>query len=567
MKIIGSIKNNGKIFDFSATPETDSEFHENHIYTFSYKKIFIYIDGRISKLSKKVIEISKSYESIEEKIAYLYSINFSLESHIFGSFNIFLYDFNEKSFKAIRDTRGTRSLFYAIDDDKFFFSSDLKSLLKNLKKITLNKLKLMEYLNWDYRSNKKTFFNEIDRVKPGSFLTYKGMTLTSDEYTLSREIFLQKNDDDPNRAFKEILYKAVTSLVNRKKKIGVMMSGGLDSSAIAIALKQNNYNDVKTYSANFSHVTNNSEIHEEKYQRNIENFTNYHHSAIEMEGKSPIIPIQKFTKIINQPIHFPNIYIYEEIISKLKADGIEIILDGTDGDNTVSHGFETLYIYLKQLRIIKFIKEIYLYSKFKKTSFMRLLNLFMKQAVKEALNIKIKQRKNTLLKKDIKIEKNPKNAISFFSSHKRKLSIDLHFLANEYRNDLFRYFDIENFSPFYDEDLIHFCLNMPNQNKLDNGLSRKILRDFLSNFLPIEHVKRDKSILSSGLIKNFKDSDLSIVKDEYKNINKNLIHLIDKEKIEKIIKNCENRENMNDEELINLQIFVSANTFLNSFKL
>ena len=64
------------------------------------------------------------------------------------------------------------------------------------------------------------------------------------------------------------------------------MSGGLDSSAIAIALMENNYSHVKTYSANFQHVTSNSNIHETKYQKNISDLTSYRHSSIQMEKVS-----------------------------------------------------------------------------------------------------------------------------------------------------------------------------------------------------------------------------------------------------------------------------------------
>ena len=63
--------------------------------------------------------------------------------------------------------------------------------------------------------------------------------------------------------------------------------------------------------------------------------------------------------------------------------------------------------------------------------------------------------------------------------------------------------DINNYSPFYDEELINFCLNMPLKNKLHNGYTRKVLRDFLAEYLPKEHAKRDKSILTSGLLREF----------------------------------------------------------------
>ena len=49
------------------------------------------------------------------------------------------------------------------------------------------------------------------------------------------------------------------------------MSGGLDSSSIAIALKENNYHDVRTYSANFHHISNNEDLDETKYQKMLLN--------------------------------------------------------------------------------------------------------------------------------------------------------------------------------------------------------------------------------------------------------------------------------------------------------
>ena len=144
------------------------------------------------------------------------------------------------------------------------------------------------------------------------------------------------------------------------------MSGGLDSSAITIALKEYNLNQVYTYSANFDHINDNI-LHETKYQKNVSQFTSYSHTTIQMEGKSPIKPIKKFTKILNQPLNVPNLYMFEEIANKLINDKIQIVLDGNDGDTTVSHGFETLFFYIKNFKLVKFIKkETYLYSKFKK---------------------------------------------------------------------------------------------------------------------------------------------------------------------------------------------------------
>ena len=567
MKIFGSIKDGGKELDFYLNQNSDNLALENNVHFFHDNKMFVYIDGIVSKLSNKANKLSNSCESINKKIAYLHSINFNLESHISGSFNIFLYNYSRNELKIIRDTRGTRSLFYADNDGEFMFSSDQGSLIEKIPKVSLNEKKLIEFLNWDYKLDQETYFKEIFRIDPNNYLIYRNKVLKTKKYQLSNDLFNAGETKDYIESFKKLLYESVINLTNRDKRIGVMMSGGLDSSAIAIALKENNFTNVRTYSANFNHIKNSDKLDETIYQKNIADLTSFKHSFVEMKDKSPIKSIQKFTKIFCKPILFPNIYLFEEIIKKLKNDNIEIILDGNDGDNTISHGFEVLYHYFTKLQFIKFIKEIYLYARYKKTSFLHLLRIFTIQAIKEILNIRDQKNKNSILKKNLNAKKNPRNITSFFSSHEKKLSVDFLYLSNEYRNELFKHFGIENFSPFYDEILINFCINMPYENKLQNGHTRKILREFLIEFLPENHAYRDKSVLTPGLITNFMSYDLNIVTSEFEKINKTLLRFIDVEKLRDIILNLRNGKRIEEPELIDLQIFVSANTFLNQHNL
>ncbi len=564
MQIFGSIIEKDKKFIFHFKKNQEDFVVPDSIHTFSENKIFVYIDGVVTKLSDDANKISRRFKTINKKIAYLYYSGFDLESHIIGSFNIYLFNYALSQLKIIRDTRGTRSIFYAQKEKDFIFSSSQDLLIERLPSVSLNENKLIDFLNWDYRSNDETYFNEISRIRPKNYLILEKMNIVTKKYKTSMELFNRYKNKDSKENFKKLLYQSVESVSNRNQKIGLMMSGGLDSSAIAIALKENNFINVKTYSANFRHIPNRN-IDETLYQENVSKLTSFKHESVPMKGKSSIKPIHRFTKIFSQPIMFPNIYLFEEIIKKAKEDNIEIILDGNDGDNTVSHGFEVLYYFFTKLMFFKFIKEIYLYSKFINASFIRLLYLFINQAIKKIFKIKQNENKKSILKSDLKIKKNRKNIISFFSSHKRKLSIDLHYLGNEYRNDLFRYFEIENFSPFYDEDLINFCLNMHYKDKLHNGYTRNILRRFLADFLPKDHVNRDKSTLTPGLLSNFTNTDLNFIKNNFKKINETLSELVDLEKLKNIICDLEDGVELDEERLIDLQIFISANTFLNQY--
>ena len=54
------------------------------------------------------------------------------------------------------------------------------------------------------------------------------------------------------------------------------------------------------------------------------------------------------------------------------------------------------------------------------------------------------------------------------------------------------------------------------KDKLHNGYTRNILRRFLSDFLPKDHVNRDKSSLTPGLLSNFTSTDLNFIKSNFK---------------------------------------------------
>lgn len=289
MKIFGSIKDGGKELDFYLNQNSDNLALENNVHFFHDNKMFVYIDGIVSKLSNKANKLSKSCESINKKIAYLHSINFNLESHISGSFNIFLYNYSRNELKIIRDTRGTRSLFYADNDGEFMFSSDQGSLIEKIPKVSLNEKKLIEFLNWDYKLDQETYFKEIFRIDPNNYLIYRNKVLKTKKYQLSNDLFNADETKDYIESFKKLLYESVINLTNRDKRIGVMMSGGLDSSAIAIALKENNFTNVRTYSANFNHIKNSDKLDETIYQKNIADLTSFKHSFVEMKDRKSVV--------------------------------------------------------------------------------------------------------------------------------------------------------------------------------------------------------------------------------------------------------------------------------------
>ena len=75
MQIFGCIEGKSSNFNFYLETYDNKKVFVGQDFIFSDKKVFIYIDGVITRLSDKAKQISKSHEDLEKKIAYLFSID------------------------------------------------------------------------------------------------------------------------------------------------------------------------------------------------------------------------------------------------------------------------------------------------------------------------------------------------------------------------------------------------------------------------------------------------------------------------------------------------------------
>lgn len=538
---------------------TSGNIFSKHYYL-NNQKVEVLIDGYVSNLDDFSYLWKKKLIDDEEKITYIYLNKSELEKFLLGSFTIVLFHHNKADLKIIRDKWGGRCVYFSNDGDEFIFSSSLKLICQKLEYLSLNESRLVEFLNWDYKNNETTFFNEIKRLCPSHLIHGQKNNIKIKKFLTSN--LKRSNEISKNEKFEYLLNKSIGSGLNRDSRAGLMMSGGLDSSAIAISLHQASYKNIRTYSANFnsSELINNHD--ETKYQDNLMKTTGYIHKRHNMGSKSPLESIINNFNIFSEPTFFPNLYIFDEIKNSLMKDEIDIILDGSDGDSTISHGYYSIYSYLLNLRFLKAFYEINKFAKVTKIKKIRAFRIFASALIKKILNLKPKN-KSKILKKEYIIPKNFKFN-DLYISHSDIMSNNLLILANEQRNTFFRAHNIFNFSPFFDENLINFCLKLPDYLKFRDGYTRWILRDYLRKYLPKSHAFRsDKANLAKGLIQNFSIKDVEIVEKELKDFNGSLKKFLLREEIESILNIYRKTNFIRESDIIDLVIFINANIFMN----
>ena len=84
------------------------------------------------------------------------------------------------------------------------------------------------------------------------------------------------------------------------------------------------------------------------------------------EDDSTLSSLDFYLEIIGQPFFFPNLYVSKKAFELAYENNIGIVMNGSDGDSIVSHGYEYLIELFYSLRWLKLYKEISSTSKVRK---------------------------------------------------------------------------------------------------------------------------------------------------------------------------------------------------------
>jgi asparagine synthase (glutamine-hydrolysing) len=172
-------------------------------------------------------------------------------SKLEGMFAFALWDGIKKDLYLVRDRIGIKPLYYSIINGNLFFASEIKCFLNipGFKK-KLNKQSIHEYLAFQYVPGDKTIFEDVCRVPPGSYIVYDNH-ITVKQYWELKESENVESFVTAVENTKKILVDSVRKHMISDVPVGVMLSGGLDSSSIVGLLHEQGIKNIKTFSVGF----------------------------------------------------------------------------------------------------------------------------------------------------------------------------------------------------------------------------------------------------------------------------------------------------------------------------
>ncbi len=172
-----------------------------------------------------------------------------------GFFAFCIYDKQEQSFFVARDRYGIKPLLYVHDEDKFLFSSEMKSILHYGIEKELDYTSLHTYLQLNYIPAPNTIFKNVKKLLPGHFIKIINCQLSivnyySIPYEASQAESNQISYEDGKEQLKNLLEASVQRRLIADVPLGAFLSGGIDSSVVT-ALASKHKPDLHTFSIGF----------------------------------------------------------------------------------------------------------------------------------------------------------------------------------------------------------------------------------------------------------------------------------------------------------------------------
>lgn len=259
--------------------------------------------------------------------------------HINGMFAFALWDKPKKKLLIARDRFGEKPLYYGVFDGKLIFASELKVLLANPRvKTEINRDALRQFLSFDYVPAPASIYKNIYKLPAAHFLTVeKGEIKTRRYWNLSWQKKEIKSLESSAEELRELLADAVRMRLVADVPLGILLSGGVDSSTVAAFATQFSSEKVKTFSIGFEEDS----FDESKYARQVAKHLDTEHYEDKLSVGKAADLISEIGTWLDEPMSDGSL-LPTFLLSRFVRKHVTVALGG-DGGDEIFAGYPMYY--------------------------------------------------------------------------------------------------------------------------------------------------------------------------------------------------------------------------------
>jgi len=269
-----------------------------------------------------------------------------------GMFAFAIWNSSQRILFAARDRLGIKPFYYRHTLESFVFGSEIKAIVSCPGiRPEFNREALPEYLALGYLSGPETFFTGIRKLMPGHILeleengelqieAYWDLTSEGNETIRSESYYIQ--------GYRDLLEQAVSSHLMSDVPLGVFLSGGVDSSAIAALMTKTRRSPIETFSVGYAEES----YSELPYAHAVANRLKSVHREVLLTRQEFFDALAKLIWYEDEPIAWPSsVSLY--FVARLAREHVTVVLTGEGSDETLA-GYGRYAFTLKNAALDRF---------------------------------------------------------------------------------------------------------------------------------------------------------------------------------------------------------------------
>ena len=256
--------------------------------------------------------------------------------HLRGMFAFVIWDRRRRTLFAARDRMGIKPFYYRWDGKSFLFGSEIKAILEYPGvDAEFDRSTLGEYLAFGYITGPQTMYTGIRKLMPGHTLElgerageplikqYWDLAVKDDATPLSHEFYL--------RTYREKLESAVSSHLMSDVPLGVFLSGGLDSSAVAALTAKIRGDRIQTFAVGYGE----EQFSELPYARQVAEHIRSDHHEVRLSREEFFETLPRLIWHEDEPVVWPSsVSLY--FVARLARQRVTVVLTGEGSDETLA---------------------------------------------------------------------------------------------------------------------------------------------------------------------------------------------------------------------------------------
>ncbi len=502
-------------------------------------EIYNYLELR--KILEERHQVQFRSESDTEVLLYAYIIYGEKCLQMLNGFFAFgIYDKSENEFFIARDRFGIKPLYYYLDEDKFLFASEMRSILAYGIQKSIHVESLVIYLQLNYIPAPLSILKGVSKLLPGHSIRIRNKEIRiSKFYELEKEIYepVTLNSGTIKEMLLEKLEESVKKRLVSDVPLGVFLSGGIDSSIIT-ALASRHQGNLRTFSIGYK---NSKFFDEKKYAHQVAMHFKTDHTTFDITNEDLLDHLPEILDHFDEPFADSSA-IPVNLLSKLTKENVTVALSG-DGADEIFTGYNKhmAFVNAKESNLVnQMIKALHPFWKFLPKSRNNHMSNRIRQLDRYARGLKLPPDERYWLWASFLDEQ---KALSCFTKgfledyNGQKINEIIHLMTSHLKydasindilmadtrlvlpNDMLYKIDLMSMAhglevrvPFLDHNLVEFAMTIPEKFKINSHEQKIILREILKDLLPGKLHRRPKHGFEVPLLNWFRKDLKNLIK-------------------------------------------------------